>query len=194
MLPTFVIGSVRSGTSAVMASLRQGAGLPGFNEGVLAHLLPRLLSDVQHHYAEHHQHQGTMLGSVPEEFLTTGIKNLFGKAFVETMGPAVGLDKTPGGPSMVEACPSLLEIFPKATFIFCKRRGIENVLSRQNKFKGRPFERDCNEWAQTMEAWLQTAPLLGQSAIAIDQADMAPKARAGGGRDRRSSQAWWRAT
>lgn len=175
VLPTFVIGSVRSGTSAIMASLRQGAGLPGFNEGVLAHLLPRLLSAVRQHYAGHHLHHGTMLGSVPEEFLATEIKNLFGKAFVETMGTGRWLDKTPGGRSMIEACPSLLEIFPRATFIFCKRRGIENVLSRQNKFKGRDFETHCQGWAQTMETWLQVAPLLGQSAIAIDQSDMALK-------------------
>ena len=114
-----------------------------------------------------------MLGSVPEEFLAIGIKNLFGKVFTETMGTGRWVDKTPGGTSMVEACPSLLEIFPRATFIFCKRRGIENVLSRLNKFKGGAFEAHCQGWAQTMETWLQVAPLLGQSAIEVDQTDMA---------------------
>ena len=175
VLPTFVIGSVRSGTSAIMMSLRQGAGIRGFNEGVLAHLLPRLVSAVQQHYAMHHEHHAAMPGPAPEQIVITGLKNLFGKAFVETMGTGRWLDKTPGGASIVEACPSLLEIFPRATFIFCKRRGIENVLSRQNKFKGREFEVYCQGWAQAMEAWLQMAPLLGRSAIAIDQTDMAVK-------------------
>src|SRR5688572_12819149 len=123
----------------MMAALRDGAQIRGFNEGVLAHLLPTLMSDVQQHYLRHNEKPSTMLGSVPEEFLTTGIKNLFGRAFIETMGTGRWLDKTPGGAKIVETCPSLLEIFPNATFIFCKRRGIENVLSRQNKFKGGNF-------------------------------------------------------
>jgi hypothetical protein len=114
-----------------------------------------------------------MLGSVPESVLTTGIKNLFGQAFIETMGTGRWLDKTPGGQLMVESCPSLLEIFPNAKFIYCQRRGIENVLSRQNKFSDGDFEAHCRGWALAMEAWLQTAPKLGASAIAVDQRDMA---------------------
>jgi hypothetical protein len=173
VLPVFIVGSVRSGTSAMMVALRDGAEIRGFNEGVLAHLLPGLLASVQHHYGKHLQKPSTMLGSVPESFLTTGIKNLFGQAFVETMGTGCWLDKTPGGQSMVESCPSLLEIFPNAKFIYCQRRGIENVLSRQNKFRDGDFEAHCRGWALTMEAWLQTAPKLGASAISVDQRDMA---------------------
>jgi len=180
-LPVFIVGSVRSGTSAIMAALREGAQIPGFNEGVLAHLLPALLSVVREHYSKQHQKPMTMLGSVPEEFLATGIKNLFGKAFVETMGEARWLDKTPGGASIIAACPSLLEIFPNAKFVYCQRRGIENVLSRQSKFGG-DFEVHCQSWASTMEAWLEVSPQLGAAALAVDQRDMALEPDAVGGR------------
>src|SRR3954468_4848303 len=98
------MGSVRSGTSAMMAALRDGAQIRGFNEGVFAHLLPSLLSVVQSHYSDHQQKPMTMLGSVTEEFLATSIKNLFGAAFIETMGEGRWLDKTPGGAAIVAAC------------------------------------------------------------------------------------------
>jgi hypothetical protein len=155
-----------------MSGLREGAGIPGFNEGVLAHLLPVLLSAVQQHYARHMQKTTTMLGSVDEEFFTTGIKNLFGKAFVETMGEGRWLDKTPGGPAIIKACPALLEIFPNVTFIFCQRRGIENVLSRQSKFPSTSFENHCVGWASTMQTWLEVGPQLGDRAVVVDQRDM----------------------
>src|SRR5688572_26739831 len=83
-LPVFIIGSVRSGTSAAMDALRDGAGIPGFNEGVLAQLMPVLLSSIDRHYSSFLQKQTTMLGSVRKDFLSNGIKNLFGKAFIET--------------------------------------------------------------------------------------------------------------
>jgi hypothetical protein len=156
-----------------MDALRDGAGIPGFNEGVLAQLMPVLLSSIDRHYSSFLQKQTTMLGSVRKDFLSNGIKNLFGKAFIETMGEGRWLDKTPGGAGMVAACPTFLEIFPNARFIFCKRRGIENVLSRQRKFPDDPFESHCRGWAATMEAWLEVEPRLGAHAIAVDQRDMA---------------------
>src|SRR5687767_11132337 len=147
-VPIFVVGSVRSGTSAMMHALRDGAGIRGFNEGVLAQLMPVLLAAIGNHYGTFNQKPTTMLGSVPREFLENGIKNLFGRAFVETMGTGRWLDKTPGGAPMINACPTLLEIFPEAKFIFCKRRGVENVLSRQRKFPGRSVEAHCEGWAK----------------------------------------------
>jgi hypothetical protein len=169
--PVFIVGSARSGTSAAMDALRDGAGIPGFNEGVLAQLMPVLLSSVDRHYSTFLQKHSTMLGSIGKDVLSNGIKNLFGKAFIETMGEGRWLDKTPGG--AVAACPALLEIFPNARFIFCKRRGIENVLSRQSKFPDQPFDLHCTGWAAAMEAWLEVGPRLGAHAIALDQRDMA---------------------
>jgi hypothetical protein len=177
-IPTFILGSVRSGTSAMLHALREGAGIRGFNEGVLAHLMPVLLEAVDIHYRTFIQKPTTMLGSVPREFIEAGIKNLFARAYMETMGPGRWLDKTPGGPRMVNACPTLLEIFPAAKFIFCRRRGIENVLSRQRKYPDRALDVHCNGWAKTMEAWIAVRPALADRAVEVDQRDMATRPEA----------------
>jgi hypothetical protein len=162
----------------MLHALRDGAGIRGFNEGVLAHLMPVLLNAVDNHYRTFIQKPTTMLGSVPREFMEAGIKNLFARAYMETMGAGRWLDKTPGGAQMVNACPALLEIFPAAKFIFCRRRGIENVLSRQRKYPDRTLEVHCNGWANTMQAWIAVRPALTDCAVEVDQRDMATRPEA----------------
>jgi hypothetical protein len=54
---------------------------------------------------------------------------------------------------MIEAMPILLELWPDAKFIFAKRRGIENVVSRVQKFPARDFGYHCRDWAKNMSAW-----------------------------------------
>jgi hypothetical protein len=61
-------------------------------------------------------------------------------------------DKT-GNPEMILAIPIVLELWPSAVFIFAKRRGIENVISRLVKFPGHPFEYHCANWAKNMASW-----------------------------------------
>jgi hypothetical protein len=162
----------------MLHALREGAGIRGFNEGVLAHLMPVLLDAVDTHYRTFIQKPTTMLGSVPREFIEAGIKNVFARAYVETMGTGRWLEKTPGGPQMVKACPVLLEIFPAAKFIFCRRRGIENILSRLRKYPDRTLEAHCNGWAKTMQTWIAVRPALGDRAVEVDQRDMATRPEA----------------
>ena len=183
--PIFVIGSVRSGTSAMMNALREGAGITGFNEGDFAHLLPTLIEAVERHFERFRSPGGTrptMVANLPAGVVINGIKNVFGAAFIRTFGEQRWLDKTPGGRSMVRACPLLLEIFPHAKFIFCKRRGVENVLSRQRKFPDVAFANHCRGWAETMKEWLAVRESLGASCLEIDQRDMAVDPAAVGSR------------
>jgi hypothetical protein len=61
-------------------------------------------------------------------------------------------DKT-GNPEMILAIPIVRELWPGAVFLFAKRRGIENVISRLTKFPGHPFEYHCANWAKNMSSW-----------------------------------------
>ena len=176
--PIFIVGSVRSGTSAMMNALREGAGIKGFNEGNFAHLLPALIEAVESHF-ERFRSPGdartrpTMVANLPARVVINGIKNVFGAAFIRTFGEGRWLDKTPGGKPMVNACPVLREMFPHARFIFCKRRGVENILSRQRKFPDAAFVNHCRSWAETMTEWHAVRGSLGTSYMEVDQRDMA---------------------
>jgi len=55
---------------------------------------------------------------------------------------------------MIRFCPQLLQAFPNARFIWCVRRGIENILSRQRKFPEVPFRACCQSWTDSVEQWI----------------------------------------
>jgi len=50
-----------------------------------------------------------------------------------------------------------------------KRRPVENIASRLNKFPGRSFTDHCKEWSLSMSALLEVRSQLAGSAIEIDQ-------------------------
>lgn len=88
-------------------------------------------------------------------------------------------DKTPGV-EMIRVVPMLHAHWPDARFIFCKRRGVENVSSQMRKFASSPgsleerFDEACFLWAGAMEEWRRVSKGIDPSAyIEIDQADVA---------------------
>jgi hypothetical protein len=50
--PIFVLGSVRSGTSATVRALVDGAGIRGHNEGNIAALMQRMLDQVDEYFTK----------------------------------------------------------------------------------------------------------------------------------------------
>jgi Sulfotransferase family len=74
---------------------------------------------------------------------------------------------------MILVIPILRELWPGSVFVFAKRRGIENVISRMKKFPDMPFENHCADWAGSMAAWRTIRPQLPPGCfIEVEQRDM----------------------
>lgn len=175
--PIFIVGCVRSGTSAVVGALKNAGHIRGYNEGGAIPLLHRLLKETERFFQsfsdEYLSNEKHYIANLDRRAIETDLINVFTGQLIEMMGRGRWLDKTPEGPAMIRACPTLLKAFPKAKFIFCKRRAIENILSRQRKFGTEPFEVYCLNWAATMSAWLEVRNQLRGASIELDQRDMA---------------------
>ncbi|MFI4889119.1 MAG: sulfotransferase family protein [Steroidobacterales bacterium] len=171
--PVFVLGSPRSGTSAVAQSLITATPYAGYNEGQVLDLLIPLLRALKHFYeSKAHDLPSAsrammMITKVPEEYFADGISALFADAVRPLFPSRHWCDKTPTA-DMIWATPSLLRIWPNAKFIFLKRRALENLLSRIRKFRGVSFEYQCSDWVACMDAWRAVRGALVGHALELD--------------------------
>jgi Sulfotransferase family len=171
--PVFVLGAPRSGTTAVALALMAAASYAGYGEGQVIDLLVPLQHALGRFYEARADEimrpgRGTMLGKIPEEYFSNGIFALFTEAIRQIFPSRRWCDKTPTA-DMIWAAPSLARIWPNAKFVFLKRRGLENLLSRTQKFQGFPFEDQCLGWTACMEAWRAVRDGLAGRALELDQ-------------------------
>jgi hypothetical protein len=169
--PVFVIGAVRSGTTILASSLEK-AGYFGFGEGHLLSLLPLITACVNNHFDQHDIRIPNLLLSQVDR---TDVLDAFLDALKQLQerynSGKSWFDKTPGT-AMVVSAQTLLKLWPTASFVYAKRRGIENIASRMKKFPERDFDYHCRSWAETMAAWRRArGPSL--RAVEIDQFDIA---------------------
>lgn len=171
--PVFVLGAPRSGTSAVAQAIMATTPYQGHQEGQVIDLLNPVLTAVRRFYEAKDDEivmpeRITMIKKVPEEYITNGIYALFAEATRRLFPTRRWCDKTPT-PEMIRAAPHLMRIWPKAKFIFVKRRALENVMSRMRKFRPFPFEMQCQYWTACMEAWLAIREQFAGRALELDQ-------------------------
>ena len=148
--PVFILGAARSGTSILMKAMKEGALLPGLNEGHVLPLLMKFLEVTDRYYSKYEEEAISpfmVLSSVPRNRLEDRMKFLFRELQENLHHGGVWVDKTPGA-DMILLAPVLLEIWPNARFIFAKRRGLENLISRRRKFPDRAFEQECRKWGR----------------------------------------------
>jgi len=170
--PVFILGAARSGTSAVAQGLLKCGEFQGFEEGHLLWVLQRFL-DMVHSFYEFNGEDAsgdrfTMLSHTPFTYLTSGARAMLVAAMAHMFPTCRWIDKTPR-PEMIAAARLMQEMWPNARFVFMKRRGIENVISRLSKFPQLSFDDHCHDWAKSMSAWLSVRDLLGAAAIEIEQ-------------------------
>ena len=161
----FILGSPRSGTSELAETLAANLDLPWSGEGhaapALAGAAAALLIDPEDN--------SSLVCALAEENLPATLRTTTRRVYFSAHGSVSFLDKTPGE-AMIRAAPFLQTCFPDARFIFLRRNGIANVLSRRQKFGG-DFADHCKDWAACMEAWEDVVPELTHS-LEIEQERM----------------------
>lgn len=170
--PVFIVGSPRSGTSALVSVLSD-IGYHGFLEGNFLSLLRHIDLLVDQYYENFPESdKDVMLAHIDKRHVK---RKLFEplRTMVNDLNPKEPwFDKT-GTADITLAIPIIRELWPGSVFVFAQRRGIENVISRVKKFPDSPFEFHCADWARNMAAWRTIRPQLPLGCfIEVDQRDM----------------------
>jgi hypothetical protein len=170
--PLFIVGSPRSGTSALVDA-GFAAGFRGYREGNLLSLLKPLFDAVDQHFRSFGtENPAVLMAYVKKTAIVDSLLDIF-KSTLESHNPgSPWLDKTCNSP-MIFALPYLVRVWPDCRIIFAKRRAIENVQSRLQKFPERDFAYHCQDWVRIMAAWRQTRECLEPwRYLEIDQYDL----------------------
>src|SRR5690348_4784291 len=141
VLRMFLMGSPRSGTSQLGATLTKVLGLPWLGEG---HGAPLFASAADALTGDKAAENGLVRHLARENFRQIAIQAAR-SAYFYMHGSASFVDKTPGV-KMIAAAPFLVECFPDSYFIFLRRNPVANIRSRLVKFGG-DFEQHCRDWA-----------------------------------------------
>ena len=170
--PVFIVGSPRSGTSAMVDALL-GAGYHGFREGNFLPLAYRISVNIERHFTSFDiGSTKVLIGCVDQQMLTREINDLF-RTIVNGLNTSKPWFDKSGGPEMIRFLPTVLRLWEEGRAIFVKRRGLENITSRVRKFPNISFEQHCVDWTDTMGAWREIRSALpSDTIIEIDQWDM----------------------
>jgi hypothetical protein len=177
---TFIIGSPRSGTSAVGNLVQRAFDIKSHGEAHVAQAFQELIDHSKNYFDSSLAvlKKGNLIQEVSalyiEAQLVLNLRQLYQRFYNNQ--PIV--DKTPGI-KMIECLPLLFKVFPQAKVIYCQRRGIENISSRIRKFTNVPFEGHCKQWKRTVLLWqkmkLSISDGVGHSqwCLQIEQFDLA---------------------
>jgi hypothetical protein len=146
----FVLGSPRSGTSQLAETLAHTLSLPWFGECHAAPAFQAAALALSGRRDPNVPLNGLLRYMVNHNFRDRAIQAMREAYFCAHRSPSF-LDKTPGSP-MIAAAPFIQEAFPSANFVFVRRNGIANVMSRLVKFGGE-FRNHCADWAGAISNW-----------------------------------------
>ena len=173
----FVVGSPRSGTTAVGNAIRHAMKLPNYGESHVLPVLQGMIEDIDRRLAEPNTQEASrqlanMMAHLPGEELRERLGENFRAMYRQLNRGEIFCDKTPGV-AMLRAIPAAMWLWPDARFIFCKRRGLDNVASRMRKFSQDDFAGHCHDWTMAMKVWLEMAPCIpAAQRREVDQFDL----------------------
>jgi hypothetical protein len=165
MAPILVVGSPRSGTTAITLGL-SAAGISGYSEGHFLMLFVRIEQAITKYYRDEAKNNvpGTLLHALPMGQIVEDYRRMARLAMDAAHGGNAWFDKTAHG-GMIGCLPFMRALWPDAKIIFAKRRPMENIESRLKKFPHMSFAEHCsdlkyilNTWAimrETLDNWLE---------------------------------------
>lgn len=169
----FVLGATRSGTSAVRSAIYE-TRYKGPGE---AHTVGLLKSLVDHAVgyaagAEASKAGGNLLADIKTDLIISSLCEAY-VAMLSRAHPAdYFIDKTPSlGPILAAELVDRYLPIP-VRFLFCKRRGIDNIQSNSRKWPGRIFGDRCKEWASIIDMWETVSPRLTSPIMEVDFYDL----------------------
>jgi len=148
--PVFIVGSPRSGTSALVDALLY-AGYNGFREGSFMSMITPIQETIDRHFSIYAYDSQVLVSHANADSLKWRVAEILAET-QSALNQHPWFDKT-CNPVMILAIPVLRRLWPDSAFVFAKRRGIENILSRLAKFPYHTFEFHCTDWARNMSAW-----------------------------------------
>ncbi|WP_282167762.1 sulfotransferase [Shewanella japonica] len=176
----FVVGSPRSGTSALGKACRKSLKANAHGESHVVQGVNLLMEAADKFFQQSvtASVKGNFVNSIPRTLMLAEQLNVLRRLYRLYYGQVVHLDKTPGIP-MLEGLPLALIAWPNAKVIFCKRRGMENIQSRLTKFPKVKFEQHIKQWKQSFIIWRKSKQKINkmlknnQWFIEVDQHHMA---------------------
>jgi hypothetical protein len=169
----FIVGTTRSGTSAIRNAIAE-TRFKGPGEGHSVGLLGVISDAIETYFYENRAAlpQGTMLAAWKRDVFWNDISAAYTKQIREFVSTGDFIDKTPNilpirYASLIEA--SLEDV----RFIYCRRRGVDNVLSKCRKWPELPFLEHCTEWTDINDAWDNVKLRLSSPALEAEYYDLA---------------------
>jgi hypothetical protein len=150
------------------------AGYHGYREGMFLSLMSSVQQTVDRHFATFASpgNGQVLVSAMDQQAFKRRLFEVFRAVTEEHNASPPWFDKT-GNPEMIETIPLLRQLWPDCVFIFAKRRGIENLVSRLRKFPEHGFEYHCRDWARNMATWRRyRTELPADCRREVDQQDM----------------------
>ena len=165
--PIFVLGTTRSGTSALHVALKRSLKLEGYGEGHFFETIQKVRELFDRKFdSQAADIEGNLVNAITLPDVENDIYALYRAVYHHYVGESF-IDKTPTY-GAIKTAPLIHNVFPDAKIIYMQRRGIENVASKQRKFPNMAFENCCNEWSTCIRLWREVRPQL-VSYIEIEQ-------------------------